>query len=481
MRQDPQRDDLMAVVLLSSYNAVNIHNSLDVNVANPRRNVSTTGTGKVIIPPQLGRYLSCLSLATMILTMPLQFQWSDNDLKLTSPRDGHFLHHQQPLPITVVRSNALALTEGQRLVMDVWNEVTRQYVDTSYNGMGLDGWKSKRLDAVTSITNVDPDDKEKIYNSIRKMLQSLGDPYTRFLTPEQYESLTALAKGGSAGIGVQLLTDPRSGHVIVVSTASKGPAAQAGLQAGDWIVEVDGRNMDGQTPDVVAAKMRGEPGTFVNLVTQHPDQTSVNYVTIQRQNLKVNPVEISTHFSDNGRKIGIFRISSFNQETPSQVLAGLREVQGMSALVLDIRGNAGGYMPAGVDVAKLFLNPQERIISEVDKAGRKTIYIAEGVGSETSIPMFVLVDRGTASASEILTAALVDNGRATVVGTSQTFGKGRIQNVQPLLDGSGVAVTRAIYVSPTGKQIDKNGIEPSIRLDRCRDIDPAQTCLSGLL
>jgi len=162
----------------------------------------------------------------------------------------------------------------------------------------------------------------------------------------------------------------------------------------------------------------------------------------------------------------------------------------VTALALDLRGNVGGYMPAGVDVAKLFLPPRTRIISEVDRTGRATIYINDGVGNDvdTSTPLYLLVDRKTASAAEILAGALQDNGRAIVVASigqenDRTFGKGRIQNVQAVgYGGSGIAVTKARYTTPSGRDIQGVGIVPDKRSGTCASgIDSAAACLAGIL
>jgi len=389
--------------------------------------------------------------------------------------------------VEIVQSRASALTEEQLLVTDVWREVTRQYVDTTYNGLGEDGWKQKRLDAVKSVPNVGPEreDKEKVYSVIRKMLSSLGDPYTRFLTPEQYESLTAYARGGSSGgVGVQLMLDPASGKVLVLNTVKDGPAEKAGVLPGDVVVEVDGMEMNGATAEVVAAKCRGEAGTQLNLAVRHGGDgradSKVQQLTVTREPIKSSPVAASTFDMDGGKKVGLIKVPTFSTQTTSQVSDALRQVRGSSAVVMDLRGNAGGYMPAGVDVAKLFLPPQTRVISEVDKSGRSTIYVADGIGSDTVVPLYLLVDKRTASASEILTAALQDNHRATVVG-EKTFGKGRIQNVQELEDGSGIAVTKAKYMTPEGRDIHGVGITPNKIPKSCGPDDSAATCLSGLL
>ena len=390
--------------------------------------------------------------------------------------------------ISVELSRASALTEQQLLVNDVWREVTRQFVDKTYNGMGEEGWKQKRLEAVQKVTNVGPDDTEMVYNTIRTMLKALDDPYTRFLSPDQYESLTAYARGTTsptAGIGVQLMMDPASGKVMVLNAVKEGPAANGGVLPGDVIVEVDGVDMQSATAEVVAAKCRGDVGSDLNLSIRHGDDGSpsktVTQVSVTRAQIKVNAVESST-FVSGKTKVGLLKVPVFSLVTVSQVMDGLKEVKrlGASTIVIDLRGNAGGYMPAGVDVAKLFLPPQTRVISEVNKSEKATIYIADGIGSDTTAPLYLLVDKRTASAAEILTAALQDNHRATVVGT-QTFGKGRIQNVQALEDGSGISVTKAKYMTPNGRDIHGVGITPDKETKDCGPDAEAATCLSGLL
>lgn len=381
---------------------------------------------------------------------------------------------------------AWALTEQQSLVDDVWREVTRQYVDKTYNGMGEEGWRKERLKAVKQVSFVGPDEKEVVYGAIRNMLSTLGDPYTRFLTPEQFESLTAYAKGTSlkGGIGLQLMGDPATGKIVVLNAIQEGPAAKEGILPGDIILSVNEEDMEGATAEVVAAKCRGEMGSQVTLAIQHggdgKPSAKIDRVSITRSNIQTKSVESSIFTTEKNKKIGLIKVASFNQETEQKVMEALKELRKPSALVLDLRGNPGGYMPAGVDVAKLFLPPQARVISEIDKSGRAKIYVNDGVGSDTSVPLYVLVDQRTASASEILTAALQDNHRATVVGGARTFGKGRIQNIQgPLEDGSGIAVTKAKYMTPDGRDINGVGIIPDVKT--CGSNDLPATCLKGLL
>jgi carboxyl-terminal processing protease len=441
-------------------------------------------------------------------------------------------------------AKAWALSPEQLLVDDVWREVSRQYFDPTFHGLGEDGWKQKRLEALKEVVNLGPpedldfsddgndglaqhvdkrDPNEPVYNVIRKMLSVLEDPYTRFLTPKQYATLTnafttastTSSSSSSSGIGVQLIGSPSisttsgssgstgssseyTGNVIVANTISNGAAAKAGILPGDIIRKIDGVDVTSATAEVVAAQCRGETGSRVVVEIERPSSSSSSSnqlltLTLTRsplpsfQSVETSVITTPSSNRQQEQKVGIVRLSSFTQDTFDQVSSALRdllETQKVDALVLDVRGNAGGYMPAGVDVAKLFLPPRARIITEVDRTGRATIYINDGVGSETNLPLYVLIDRRTASASEIMTAALQDNGRATVVGgqnTDHTFGKGRIQNVQALQTGAGVAVTKAKYLSPNGRDIHGVGITPDRRSKTCELKDSAQTCLDGLV
>ena len=429
-----------------------------------------------------------------------------------------------------------ALTPDQLLVDDVWREVGRQFFDPTFNGQGEEGWKNQRSKALQKAADLGPDDDAQLYAIIRKMLQSLNDPYTRFLTPEQFEYMTKTyatnanskksadpseqpATQSTSGIGVQLIGDNRasaSGMVVVANTIANGPAAAAGILPGDAIRSVDGLDMIGATAEAVAARCRGATGTDVAVEIDRPPvegaaATQSNppskrlTVVVKRSPLTPLPmIEASTVVvSPNNQRVGVVKINSFTQETEQAVRQELKllpsgrrgdastpettttPAETVSAIAIDLRGNVGGYMPAGVDVAKMFLPPRARIISEVDKTGRATIYINDGVGSETdtTTPLFVIVDEKTASASEILTAALQDNHRAVVVGGSdKTFGKGRIQNVQALsYGGSGIAITKARYTTPNGRDIQGVGISPDLRSKTCSPKDPAAVCLDGIL
>ena len=384
----------------------------------------------------------------------------------------------------------MALTEAQLLVDDVWREVSKHYVDPTYNGQGEEGWKQQRTKALTQVANVAPeDDREIVVDAIRNMLKSLGDPYTRFLREDQFATLKSYATGsvvGDGGIGVQLIGDPASGFILVANVVPNSPAARAGLQPGDLIESIDGQSLSQSTAEIAAAKCRGEEGSKVNLKVlrrQKGKADSEQEYSLVRSPVQTNPVQSSTMKTPSGKSVGIITLKSFNQQTTSQVIDALdKKLQSAEVLVVDLRGNPGGYMPAGVDVAKLFLPPKARVISEVDRSGRATIFINDGVGSDTTRPLFLLVDERSASASEILAAALQDNHRATIVSDdNHTFGKGRIQNVQELFDGSGLAITKAKYTTPSGKDIQGAGIVPDIKSEACGKHSSVALCIESLL
>ena len=407
-------------------------------------------------------------------------------------------NHQKQLNLQIhpTKMQALAVTENQQFVSDVWWAVTTQFFDPTFNGLTEEGWRKEKMQAMQKVSDTGPDDEAEVAGAIQSMLSALGDPYTRFLPREKYETLAIYAKGGSAGIGVQLLMDLRSNEVQVANVVENGPAAKMGLRQGDVILEIDGESMEGATAEIVAAKCRGDAGGKVDVLVRHEDggikgaigTKDVERLSIERENLKVNPVRASTFFSSSSstgdgdqRKIGLLTIPAFSQETPGQVIDAVRSVKddGAQAIVIDLRGNVGGYMPAGIDTAKVFLAGRRAIVAEVNRAGQATAYYADGIGSETSMPLYILVDGKTASAAEIFSAALQDNRRAVLVG-SKTFGKGRIQNVQSVGNGSGVAVTRARYITPNGRDVHGVGITPN-KESSCSSEDSAAVCLANIV
>ena len=427
-----------------------------------------------ILSSQLKRTINTLVTAAALFTTTL-----------ASPVNIH-VNTNEPA-ITIEKSQAYALNENQLFISDVWFKVTTQYFDQSFNGLGENGWRAKEKEAFQAVEDTGPDDEELVENAIKVMLSALGDPYTRFLPKEKYEVLTAYATGdsGKAGIGVQLLEDPRTKNVVVMATTSGGPSESAGVQAGDVILKINGEDMTGASAEIVAAKCRGEQGEKVDIVFLRRDENAEKeYLkSITRAPVKVNPIQTQLFTSESGKRVGLLKVPSFSTETVKEIVNGLRTISDdgkLDAIAIDIRGNVGGYMPAGVEAANLFLPARAHIIAEVDKSGAIKGYDADGIGAETSTPLYLLVDGRTASAAEIFAGALQDNQRAVVVG-SKTFGKGRIQNVQPLENGSGLAVTRARYITPKGRDLHGVGIIPNKEPSQCESADSARTCLADIV
>ena len=415
--------------------------------------------------------------------------WTPHRVAPVSPPRRHVLAAGAAAALVARPPPAHALSDEQRLVGDVWSQVNAQFFDDTFNGLGADGWAAQKTEAITRAG----DGPDAAYDAIRRMLGALGDPYTRFLEPEQYEALASAARGGGVGVGVQLQLEPSSGRVVVLQVAAGGPAARGGVRAGDEVVDVDGEGMAGATAELCAAKIRGDAGSRVRLGVRHAaadaaaGQAAENVQTLEleRAPVTLNAVEAGSVALGGGRRAGLVRISSFSQETPAQLVDAVRSALatagGVDALVVDLRGNAGGYMPAGVAAAELFLERGAPIVSEVRRAGAALPSVAQGVGAETKVPLCVLVDGRTASAAEIMAAALQDNGRATLAGPGRTFGKGRIQNVQRLVGGSGVSVTRARYVTPKGRDIHGVGLTPDVVADACAATEPDARCVEAAL
>jgi len=370
---------------------------------------------------------------------------------------------------------AVALTDEQELVAEVWRGVTSTFVDRSFNGQGMEGWKKLQKDTVTRLKGKEGDLPEA-YEASRKILATLNDPYTRYLDPEQYKVLTSAARGATAGIGVQLQLDPVKGGVMIVSTVKDAPAAAGGVLASDEVIAVDGNSLAGDTAELAATRMRGVPGTPVVLSVRHANGETET-IRLIRAEVKVTPVEAEVITLDS-KKVGVVRIRGFSQETEKQLLDAVQSVKPVDYLVVDLRGNAGGYMPAGVESAKMFLPGGAIVTTEVTRDGPREPYTAEGIGTET-MPLYILVDGRTASASEIFAGALQDNKRATIVGQGNTFGKGRIQNLQELSQG-GVAITRAKYLTPNGRDINGVGLAPDVISKTCGVDDTAEACMAAV-
>lgn len=345
-----------------------------------------------------------------------------------------------------------ALSDAQKLVAEAWRVVDQSYVDRTFNNHD---WFAVRMKAVKKQTYASIPDA---YVAIRSMLALLEDPYTRFLTPQQLDSLTSSTTGELAGVGVEMYPARRADNLQVTAPLKQSPAARAGVLPNDVIRFIDGESVDSLTPDEAAARIRGQPGTTISLTVVHDaGRGKEETFNLVRETLKLQSVSVDRL---SGGTLHL-RIKLFTSTTADDTATALRANAPVSRVVLDLRNNPGGYFPGGVDVARLFMHRESPIVFVVDKNGIQDEMDAITEGAFADVPLIVLVNGATASASEILAGALKDSGRAKLVG-EQTFGKGVVQTVSPLSDGSGVAVTIARYETPAHKDINKIGIAPDL-------------------
>ncbi|MGL6140778.1 MAG: carboxyl-terminal processing protease CtpA [Planktothrix sp.] len=346
----------------------------------------------------------------------------------------------------------LALTEDQKILSESWRIINRAYVDESFNHQN---WWSIREKLIRQPLK----NREDTYSAIEKMLATLDDPFTRLLRPDQYRSLRVSTSGELMGVGLQIAQDGETGNLTVIAPIDGSPAQAAGIQPQDRILKIDGFATSELTLDEAAARMRGQRGSQVTLTVLRPDHKTPKNIILVRDRIALNPV-ITELRSDLGETpLGYIRLNQFSANATEEVAQGIEslEKKGAKAYILDLRNNPGGLLQSGIEIARLWLD-EGTIVYTVNRQGLLGSF--EAVGSAlTQAPLVVLVNPGTASASEILAGALHDNHRATLVG-EKTFGKGLIQSLFDLSDGSGLAVTVAKYETPNHTDINKLGIMP---------------------
>lgn len=345
------------------------------------------------------------------------------------------------------------------LIDEVWQVVNREYVDSSFNRQD---WAETRRKYIAK----DYKSNEDAYKGIREMLRTLGDPYTRFMDPKQYSSMKVETSGEFQGVGMQLGLDEKSRELTVIAPIEDTPAYTAGVKPKDILVTIDGRATKGMDIDQAVNLIRGKVGTTVNLKFRRDEQLIT--MPLVRVRIELKPVKYSLR-EENGQRIGYIRLNQFNAYAAKDMRQAVLKLTSEKAdgFVLDLRSNPGGLLYASADIARLWLS-EGLIVSTVDRDGQREQLSANSPAA-TNKPLVVLVDGGSASASEILSGALQDHHRAVLVG-AKTFGKGLVQSVHSLSDGSGMAVTIARYQTPSGRDINKKGIEPDIKVEITKEM-----------
>ncbi|MFM9264303.1 carboxyl-terminal processing protease CtpA [Tychonema sp. BBK16] len=347
---------------------------------------------------------------------------------------------------------AMALTDEQKLLNEAWRIVNRSYVDDTFNHQN---WRSIR----EKVVKEPPTDREKTYTAIHEMLANLDDPFTRLLKPEQYRSLQVNTSGELTGVGLQIAIEPQTNTLTVIAPIAGSPADRAGIQPLDRILKIDGTPTSELSLDEAATKMRGTVGTPITLTLGREGRDSPEDIELVRDRIALNPVYAELQSGPDNSPLGYIRLSQFSANATAEVAHAIDklEKQGATSYILDLRNNPGGLLQAGIEIARLWID-SGTIVYTVNRQGILGSFEASGQAL-TGDPLIVLVNKGTASASEILAGALQDNGRAQLVG-EKTFGKGLIQSLFDLSDGSGLAVTVAKYETPNHTDINKLGIAP---------------------
>ncbi|KAF3789619.1 Carboxyl-terminal-processing peptidase 2 [Nymphaea thermarum] len=357
-----------------------------------------------------------------------------------------------------------ALTEENLLFLEAWRTIDRAYYDKTFNGTGWFRYREKALREEPMNT------REETYTAIKKMIRELDDPFTRFLEPEKFKSLRSGTQGALTGVGLSIgypkeTKEPSTG-LVVISATPGGPANRAGILPGDIILAIDNKSTNSMGLYDAADHLQGREGSLVELTIRSSPSEEKN-ISLKREKVTFNPVtsrmcEVSS-LGKERKKIGYIKLTSFNQNASGAVKDAIESLRknNVDAFVLDLRNNR---MQKGV------------IVYICDSRGVRDMYEADANNAiATSEPLAVLVNRGTASASEILAGALKDNNRAVLYG-EPTFGKGKIQSVFELSDGSGLAVTVARYETPSHIDIDKVGVIPDHPLPATFPLDEDQVC-----
>jgi carboxyl-terminal processing protease len=343
----------------------------------------------------------------------------------------------------------------KKVVDEVWQLINNEFVDKGFNHVD---WLAKRQELLEKNYS----NPKQAYNEVIKALKTLGDPYTRFLTPDDFQNLTNQTSGEVSGVGLRMTLDKRTSDLYVVEPIKNSPAMKAGIKIGDRIVRINGKPTGLMSLEQASQEIQGKIGTEVSLQLSRPDK-GIFDVTLKRVQIELDSVTYDLKENDNLR-VGYIRLDEFSSHAAEQMKVAIEDLnkKKISGYVLDLRGNPGGLLFASVDIARMWLKKGE-IVSTIDRRGGDRHFSANGTDI-TNLPLVILVDNGSASASEILTGALKENGRATIVGTT-TYGKGTVQSVHSLSDGSGLAVTIARYYPPSGTDINHKGINPDVYLD----------------
>ncbi|MBO8222571.1 peptidase S41 [Prochlorococcus marinus str. XMU1401] len=354
-------------------------------------------------------------------------------------------------------AEATVLNNSYKEVIDhVWQIVYRDFLDS--NGkFQKSNWINLRKEVLSKTYS----DSNEAYDAIRDMLSNLDDSYTRFLEPKEFNQMRIDTSGELTGVGIQIVKDKESDDLIIISPIEGTPAFDAGIKARDKILSIDDISTEGMNIEDAVKLIRGQRGTKVKLEILRGSQSF--FKTLSREKIEIKSVSSKVNQTKNGLSIGYVRIKQFNANASKETKDAIKdlETKKVAGYVLDLRSNPGGLLESSIDISRHFIN-KGVIVSTVSKDGLKETKKGNGQAL-TKKPLVVLVNEGSASASEIVSGAIKDNKRGKLVG-KKTFGKGLVQSMRTLVDGSGLTVTVAKYLTPNGTDINKSGIIPDIEV-----------------
>lgn len=309
------------------------------------------------------------------------------------------------------------------------------------------------------LEEVDPQQLEE--GMYAGLLEALDDPYSVYYTAEELQEIYDKTRGVYYGIGAYIGMDTATGYAVITKLIENTPAWDSDLQPGDLIYKVEGEEVYGMDTSEIVAKIKGEEGTPVTITVARPSGVAYEYIDVTINRAKINSPTVEFKMLENG--IAYIEITEFDDITLDQFNEALAEARGsgMKGLILDLRGNPGGNLTTVVEIAKKIL-PEGLIVYTEDKYGEREEYRCDGA-NPLEVPLVVLIDRNSASASEILAGAIKDYGVGTLVGTT-TFGKGIVQRIMQLTDGSAIKLTISKYYTPNGYNIHGIGIAPDVEV-----------------
>lgn len=306
----------------------------------------------------------------------------------------------------------------------------------------------------------DVSDQKLIDGAIQGMVGALGDPHSAYMDPSQANQFKSDLSSSFTGIGAEVTM--KNGRLTIVSPFKESPAEKAGIQPEDQVIKVNGESLEGMNVHEAVSKIRGPKGSKANLEIVRPGVQDVLRITVIRDVIPLETVEAEMI----NNEIGRITVSQFSEETATDFAKGLKELEqkGMKGLVIDVRGNPGGLLPTVLKMCEELVPNNKVVLMTEDKSGKRTVYRTEGNNEAKSYPIAVLIDRGSASASEILAAALKEAAGHTLVGET-TFGKGTVQSARDFSDGSNLKLTIAKWLTPKGTWIDQHGGTKGIKPD----------------